>query len=150
MLARWTEEEEGTATEYKWLGLQIESGAVMVHDGSNRASFPKSSYYTRGRKLDMAGLQPRDPKGVQEGKIRNGPVTIDFESVGGELTFFPLLLSSSDRGGGTLDMSHVGEADALCSRSGGVCGGGGNGGGRDGGGNEGEESLGCVDGRFFF
>ncbi|KAI4178364.1 MAG: hypothetical protein LQ348_005618 [Seirophora lacunosa] len=83
MLARWTEEEEGTATEYKWLGLQIESGAVMVHDGSNRASFPKSSYYTRGRKLDMAGLQPRDPKGVQEGKIRNGPVTIDFESVGG-------------------------------------------------------------------
>ncbi|KAL9050061.1 MAG: hypothetical protein Q9206_005242, partial [Seirophora lacunosa] len=82
MLARWTEEEEGTATEYKWLGLQIESGAVMVHDGSNRASFPKSSYYTRGRKLDMAGLQPRDPKGVQEGKIRNGPVTIDFESVG--------------------------------------------------------------------
>ncbi|KAL8960665.1 MAG: hypothetical protein Q9193_002669 [Seirophora villosa] len=82
MLARWTEEED-TTTEDKWLGLQIERDTALVHDGSNRASFPKTSSYTRGRKLDMAGLQPRDPKGVQEGKMRNGPVTIDFESVGG-------------------------------------------------------------------
>ncbi|KAI4105822.1 MAG: hypothetical protein LQ345_007213 [Seirophora villosa] len=110
MLARWTEEEEGTATEDKWLGLQIESGAVVVHDGSNRASFPKTSSYTRGRKLDMAGLQPRDPKGVQEGKTRNGPVTVDFESVG-DLEAFVAAVAAA--GGTTAGKRERSPLDAL-------------------------------------
>ncbi|KAL9009388.1 MAG: hypothetical protein Q9173_005576 [Seirophora scorigena] len=108
MLARWTEEED-TAVEDKWLGLQIERGAAMVHDGK-RVSFPKTSSYTRGRKLDMAGLQPRDPKGMREGKTRNGPVTIYFESVGDREAFAAAVAAAGGTAAGKRERSPL---DAL-------------------------------------
>ena len=84
LLSRWV-----ATVEDKWISMVLRSGSLEHRRDDNRASFARQEYY-RGRKIDMSNLVARDPLEKSEWR-RDGPVSIAFETVRGELSSVPEL-----------------------------------------------------------